>query len=420
MELKSQDKSSGYLSKILLSNRVPPAILFFGPKGSGKGYLARQFAADYLCQGKGRFKDSRASVTLNQENIKTNSRGSIKACGVCSSCQQIKKQIHPDFIIFSGKDLHGRMQLLHNLAAEVQVEPYKQKATELLHDLEGKKKREQFDDGKVSEAIYQFKDLLKDATTPDDVATVITEMAGIAEYTKPGILPVRGIRKIIEILSKRPMLGDERVILVEDIDLLRKEGTNAFLKTLEEPPESTVIILTTSKISSVLPTIRSRCALLPFQKLSQEDIITVSTLGYGVHNPKKVAKADSLYGYLQGMGGKGGDIHKQVVRFIELIDEAEYNDDFFDFLEKDIAKAGEVEPFLVYLSSLLGDVILSRDLRINKDKVINLMFSNYSIDFLKSILKEVDSGLSGLKRYNLNEIGLLRSIFMGFYEERIS
>ena len=54
-------------------------------------------------------------------------------------------------------------------------------------------------------------------------------------------------------------IGDNKVALIHEAERMRKESSNAFLKTLEEPPPGTYIFLITTRNNSILPTIRSRC-----------------------------------------------------------------------------------------------------------------------------------------------------------------
>jgi DNA polymerase-3 subunit delta' len=61
----------------------------------------------------------------------------------------------------------------------------------------------------------------------------------------------------------------DRIIIIEDAHLLTTEAQNALLKTLEEPPEGTVLILTVSHEQTVLPTIRSRAQAIPVGRLER-------------------------------------------------------------------------------------------------------------------------------------------------------
>jgi DNA polymerase-3 subunit delta' len=74
----------------------------------------------------------------------------------------------------------------------------------------------------------------------------------------------------------KPMSGNTSTFIVEDANLLNMNASNAFLKTLEEPPETSHFILIAPDRDSVLPTISSRCQTLAFSPLPRqvvEDIL---------------------------------------------------------------------------------------------------------------------------------------------------
>ncbi|MCE5302988.1 MAG: DNA polymerase III subunit [Planctomycetaceae bacterium] len=68
-------------------------------------------------------------------------------------------------------------------------------------------------------------------------------------------------------LSLKPSLGGRKIAIIDDADFLNPEGANALLKTLEEPPPRSVLILIGTSPAKQLPTIRSRCQLIRFQPL---------------------------------------------------------------------------------------------------------------------------------------------------------
>lgn len=69
-------------------------------------------------------------------------------------------------------------------------------------------------------------------------------------------------RQIIDSMYERPYNGDHKVYIIEDADKTNVQAQNAILKTLEEPPEYAVLILTTTNVERLLPTIISRCIIL--------------------------------------------------------------------------------------------------------------------------------------------------------------
>jgi len=67
------------------------------------------------------------------------------------------------------------------------------------------------------------------------------------------------VRELERALSLKPFEGRTRVAIVDPADAMNLEAQNAFLKTLEEPPPDTVLVLVTARETALLPTIRSRC-----------------------------------------------------------------------------------------------------------------------------------------------------------------
>lgn len=79
----------------------------------------------------------------------------------------------------------------------------------------------------------------------------------------------RGQSGLSHDLSMRPMCGSRRIAVIADADMMNDESANALLKTLEEPPSGSVLVLIASDSSAVLPTIRSRCQQVRFAPLER-------------------------------------------------------------------------------------------------------------------------------------------------------
>ena len=65
----------------------------------------------------------------------------------------------------------------------------------------------------------------------------------------------------------KPFEGRYRVFIIDEAEKLKEEAANSILKTLEEPPETSILILITSRPNDLLPTIRSRCQNYRFAPL---------------------------------------------------------------------------------------------------------------------------------------------------------
>jgi DNA polymerase III subunit delta' len=81
--------------------------------------------------------------------------------------------------------------------------------------------------------------------------------------------PIRALRRD---LHMRPFEADRRVYLVFGASLMNEDAADALLKDLEEPPSYAVIVLVADELGRLPETIRSRCQLVPFRRLSQRAI----------------------------------------------------------------------------------------------------------------------------------------------------
>jgi DNA polymerase-3 subunit delta' len=76
-------------------------------------------------------------------------------------------------------------------------------------------------------------------------------------------------------ISLKPYSGRRKVAIIDDADHFNKEGANCLLKTLEEPPPKSLLILIGTSEQRQLPTIRSRCQVVRFAPLSEEDVSAI-------------------------------------------------------------------------------------------------------------------------------------------------
>lgn len=145
------------------------------------------------------------------------------ACGACMPCRRIANGMHPDILI-------------------------------LQRDL---------------------KDPPADAMKRDELRR--RRLESFPEGDLKGNITVEQVRELLARMPFRPHEGGTRWVIVREAERMRTEAANAFLKTLEEPPEATHFVLLTHQPSSLLPTIRSRCQVVRFGLL--EPAIVTAVLG---------------------------------------------------------------------------------------------------------------------------------------------
>ncbi len=84
---------------------------------------------------------------------------------------------------------------------------------------------------------------------------------------------VDNVRQIIEAASFVPVLGGKKIYLIDEAHMLSKAAFNAFLKILEEPPQTVVFMLVTTDPHKIIPTVLSRCFQVFFDPIKPADII---------------------------------------------------------------------------------------------------------------------------------------------------
>lgn len=83
---------------------------------------------------------------------------------------------------------------------------------------------------------------------------------------------VEDIRSLIEQVRIPPQAGKYKIYIIDEVHMLSQAAFNAFLKTLEEPPNYAIFILATTEKHKILPTILSRCQIFDFNRIRVEDI----------------------------------------------------------------------------------------------------------------------------------------------------
>lgn len=154
----------------------------------------------------------------------------------------------------------------------------------------------------------RFLETVAAARQADGESEKKTEAEGLPIYVDGGqafwLRPMKNMLKVeqwYELLNSYlgRTGGGRRVVIVEDFQTANAVMANAMLKTIEEPPADVFFLILTNQIASVLPTIKSRCMLVPFGPVSN-DIITAAlrkegltedlqqALGAGQGNPALV------------------------------------------------------------------------------------------------------------------------------------
>ena len=121
----------------------------------------------------------------------------------------------------------------------------------------------------------------------------------------PPQIRLNQIKEIIEFLGKKPFESEHSIVIIEDIEKMNESASNALLKTLEEP-NAGLFILISQRPEQLLSTIRSRCQIVPFIRLKDNEvnmIIQKSEIVQGI-NEIPSEKVNELIAFSDGSPGR--------------------------------------------------------------------------------------------------------------------
>jgi len=219
----AQERAISAIKHAIQSDKLPQAYIFSGPAGTGKLLTAFTLAKALNC----------TAPDANQ-----------RPCNTCSSCKKIDNFMHPDVtFIFPTPNFDLSEQGV--VVKEKENQQY--------------------------QAYIQAKKTTPHKDHTFDAATAIR------------IEQIRGLQYNV-FLGRHE--GNYKVIIVENFDKLTRQATNAFLKTLEEPPPNTLFIFTCENKLALLPTILSRCICLNFTAIPPDMIEACLRSRLGVNQDK--------------------------------------------------------------------------------------------------------------------------------------
>ena len=136
-----------------------------------------------------------------------------------------------------------------------------------------------------------------------------------ADKKASAFIKVEQVREALEGINTAPHRGRKRVVLLSPVEALQAVSANTLLKTLEEPPESTLFLLVTDRLDRILPTIRSRCRLLALSRPTKE--VALSWLAQQTQDAGLKASAAQIE---QILGESGGAVMDARDRLLGLKD----------------------------------------------------------------------------------------------------
>lgn len=172
-------------------------------------------------------------------------------------------------------------------------------------------------------------------------------------------ISMQQMRVLRERAQYKPLRGRYRVFLIDGLDRANEQAANSLLKTLEEPPEHLLLMLTAQNAYDLLPTIRSRAVILQLAPLSDEDMKAFAAL-HGLKTPeRRLALASGSPGLALSLDIEAWD--KRRTAMLKLLRVAAGQGQFAEWAKLAEAigasRSEKLESYLEVLYSLLEDVL---------------------------------------------------------------
>ncbi len=223
------------------------------------------------------------------------------------------------------------------------------------------------------------------------------------EIVKPtgATIKIKQMRDIISEVSKTSLEAGFKVIIIDNAEKMTHEAQDAFLKTLEEPPQNTVFLLLTENQHSLLPTIVSRCQVYNIKRISNNDMERYLKNHYKLDEDKvKLATAHS-----NGIIGRAVQILQDndyinernlYIKTIKMLFEGNYNE--ASMLVSDIAASREAaEGYTDFALSWFRDIMVLWEAPDAADDIVK------NIDMLDE-LENIKGSLTKWKLYKIIDI----------------
>jgi DNA polymerase-3 subunit delta' len=173
---------------------------------------------------------------------------------------------------------------------------------------------------------------------------------------------VEQVRRLQERLSLRGLESPRKVVLLLSAELMNPQAQNAFLKSLEEPPADTTLLLVTSAPDRLLPTLRSRCVRIPFGPLPRAlvaaEVARVRSLG-AVEAEAIAALADGSLERAMEMDAEQLETRSAIIRAFEAVTASDLRT-ALRFAELAGPSREEAEQALGVLTTWVRDVAVAR------------------------------------------------------------
>jgi DNA polymerase-3 subunit delta' len=224
-------------------------------------------------------------------------------------------------------------------------------------------------------------------------------------------ISIEQMRYLSNQINLKPFEGKFKVYIIDPAEQMSIEAANALLKTLEEPPANSLIILIATHLSALLPTIRSRCQLLHFSTISGRELERILREKYQFKSKEALSlshlSAGSLGRALNINLGESYEKRKRELFFLQSLSSGEELGIILERIDE-LKDKQSIDELLQILFSITRDLLV---LSLTKDKslLINIdleedlkTFSNrFTLEIVLSIMSEIHYTMKAIEE-NVN------------------
>lgn len=226
-------------------------------------------------------------------------------------------------------------------------------------------------------------------------------------------ISIQQMRLLKERAKYKPLKGERRVFLIDHIDRANEQAANSLLKTLEEPPEHLIIVMTAENAYDLLPTIRSRAVPLQMAPLAREDMLAFAETRGMKDAMRRLALAAGSPGVALSVDLEAYD--KRRAAMLALLQVAAKAAPFSRWVKYSeslgASKSEKLEFYLQVLFILLEDLLILhldagaiRNEDIRKD--LNSIAHNISFEWIRTAVSKLDELVQLLRRNIQKSIAL--------------
>jgi DNA polymerase-3 subunit delta' len=233
-------------------------------------------------------------------------------------------------------------------------------------------------------------------------------------------IKIEQVRSLIGEIAFQPFEARYRFVIFDGADQMRAETANSLLKTLEEPPSRTVMILVTTLPYLLLETIRSRSQMLQFGPIPQELIAQhlIGTHGWGSEDAHLAAMSceGSLGAALSFDIEHFREVRKQALRFVSLLLK---KGDFAEVSPLAANLAKKKDAFVAWIDAvalLLQDIYYAQvnPSRVGQSELIDILSDLSQVASKEAVISSINAikNLRNVLRFNVNRQIALESLFL--------